>query len=89
MRLLPPNEELAVPRYFFHLYNHIVSTDEEGLELPDVEAVRARAIESARETMSRDVKKGEVCLSHRIEVADEADHRVLTLRFGDAVTIRP
>ena len=78
-----------MPRYFFHLYNHIVCTDEEGVELADVQAVRARAVESARETMSHDVKKGELCLSHRIEVADEADQRVLTLRFGDAVTIHP
>ena len=78
-----------MPRYFFHLYNHIVCTDEEGAELPDLEAARARAIESARETMSHDVKKGELCLSHRIEVEDELDEQVLTLRFGDAVRIVP
>lgn len=78
-----------MPRYFFHLYNHIECTDDEGAELPDVEAVRARAIESARETMAHDVKRGEVRLSHRIEVADEAGQRVLTLRFGEAVKILP
>lgn len=78
-----------MPRYFFHLYNHIECADQEGAELPDFEAVRALAIESARETMAHDVKRGEVCLSHRIEVADEANQLVLTMRFGDAVTILP
>lgn len=78
-----------MPRYFFHLYNHIKCTDDEGTELPSVEAVRAHAIKGARETMSHDVKSGEVCLSHRIEVTDKANQPVLTLRFGDAVTILP
>ncbi|HEX5185030.1 MAG TPA: hypothetical protein VFW19_17970 [Allosphingosinicella sp.] len=78
-----------MPRYFFHLYNHLQCTDEEGTELPDIDAARSRAVESARETMSHDVKQGEVCLSHRIEVADESDRRVLVLRFGEAVSILP
>ena len=37
-----------MPRFFFHFYNDILTEDEEGVELPDVEAARERAIEEAR-----------------------------------------
>ena len=74
-------------RYFFHLHNHIECNDHEGVELPSLEAVRSHAIDSARGIMAENVRQGEICLGHRIEVVDDAGAPVLTLRFEEALTI--
>ena len=76
-----------MPRFFFHLYNDIISTDEEGRELPDLEAARTAAVQEVRSVMTEDVLKGKVTLSHRIVVADENGCVVATVRFADAVEV--
>lgn len=78
-----------MPRYFFHLHNHLDCVDREGAELPGIEAAQARAIASARGIMAENVTQGEMCLSHWIEVVDELGAAVLKVRFGDAVKIVP
>ncbi len=76
-----------MPRYFFNLYHDVVAVDEEGTELPYLDAVRLVALRSARDLLSEDVKQGRIKVSHRIEVQDE-DHRpVFTLPFSAAVQI--
>ena len=41
-------------RYFFHLrHGDTLLPDDEGLELPDLEAVRSYAVESARQLFSQ------------------------------------
>jgi hypothetical protein len=77
----------AVPLYFFHLYNDIVSMDEEGVDLPDLEAARANGIREAREMMLETVAEGRINLSHRIDIADESGAVVDSVAFGEAVTV--
>jgi hypothetical protein len=77
-----------MPRFFFHLYNDLISTDEEGRELPDIEAARAAAVHEVRSVMTEEVLKGRLTLSHRIVVADEAGHVVATVRYADAVDVK-
>lgn len=77
-----------MPRFYFHLYNDIIATDEEGRELPDAEAARAEAIAEAREMMTEAVLKGEVILSHRIVIADESGKVVSTVTYRDAVAVK-
>ncbi len=55
--------------------------------LGDAEAVRQVAFEGARALICDEVKRGLVDLSHRIEVDDEAGHRVLVLPFDEAFEI--
>ena len=77
-----------MPRYYFHLYNDIDARDEEGVELPDLEAARDHATAEARNMTSVSVlEHGRVNLHHRIEVADHAGAVVATVEFGDAVAI--
>ena len=76
-----------MPRYFFNLYDDIVAIDEEGSELPDVSAARARAIASAREMSCAEVLKGHLSLHHRIDVTDESGTVVCTVHFADVVVI--
>jgi len=77
-----------VPRYFFHVYDDIIAHDEEGAELPSVEAARLNALVGARELICEQVKHGYFVLSHWIDVVDEQGVKVLTVSFRDAVVIR-
>ncbi len=74
--------------YFFHLHEcGTVALDEDGIERPDLAAVQATALESAREVMCAEVKEGRLCLSCYIEVKDEAGAVVHTLPFNDALVV--
>ena len=77
-----------MPRFFFHLYDDVISRDEEGVELPDEKAAYANAVTSAREMACAEVKEGHLTLHHRIEVEDERGNLVVTVPFADAVTVR-
>ena len=44
-----------MPRFFFHLYDDIVSLDPEGKEFPTLEAARQHAIKAARELACSEV----------------------------------
>lgn len=76
-----------MPRYFFHLYNHLEVRDEEGKQLPDLEAAKAFAIENARDVMTSNIVQGEICLSHRIEIEDAQGVLVAVVYFRDALTV--
>jgi hypothetical protein len=78
-----------VPRYFFDIFDHAVSLDDEGIELADAEAARQAALAGARSMMCDELAQGRLTLHHRIEVRDEAGDELLSLTFGDAVTIEP
>lgn len=77
-----------MPRYFFNIRNDIHTDDEEGRDLPNLQAALETAIESARELVCADIKKGWLNLDHYIEVLDE--RRILALRvtFREAFEIR-
>lgn len=88
MQLAAPRPVTArVPRFFFHLYDDLVSRDDEGLELADDEAARSRAIMSAREMACAEVLEGRLSLNHRLDVEDESGSVIATVRFRDVVEI--
>jgi hypothetical protein len=75
-------------RYYFHIHDRFgLLWDEEGTELADLEAVRARAISDARTLMAADMASGRIDLNDYVQVADEAGTVVLTLAYGEAVTV--
>lgn len=76
-----------MPRYFFHIFNDEITLDEEGMELAGLNEAREFAIESARALVCDSVKHGHLNLEHRIEIADEADARKMTVTFREAFTI--
>ena len=86
---MPQSVEAVVPVYFFNQrFNDDLGVDAVGLNLPDLEAVRHRAIELAREIMSDGLLKGEVVLDRSIEVTDTTGHVVLSLPFTDVAELR-
>ena len=76
-----------MPRYYFHLYNDVVSMDEEGVDLPDPEAARANGIREAREMMVEMVGEGRINFSHRIDIADESGAVIDSVTFAQAVAV--
>ena len=77
----------VVPHFYFHLYNDVSATDEEGRDLPNLDAARRVAVCEAREMMTETILKGRINLGHRIEIADEAGAIVATVTFKEAVTV--
>lgn len=77
-----------VPRFHFHLHNDLDVPDEEGVELPDLEAARAYAVRCARVTFAEMAKdEGRVVLHHSIDIEDERGRVVNTVHFRDAVKV--
>jgi hypothetical protein len=77
-----------MPRFYFHLHNDLDCSDEEGFELPDLEAARAHALEQARVTFAETAKDhGRVVLHHRIDIEDRSGVVLDTVYFRDAVSV--
>jgi uncharacterized protein DUF6894 len=77
-----------VPRYYFHVFNDQTSLDDEGQQLPDLEAARARAIEGAHSLMADALKAGRIIVSHHIAVENEQGELLMNVTFGEAVEVR-
>ncbi len=58
-----------MPRYFFNVYDDVVAVDEEGMELPNLQAARLHALAGARDLIVSQVKHGYMVRSHWIDVA--------------------
>jgi hypothetical protein len=69
-----------MPRFYFNVRDgRDLDEDEEGVELPDVEAARAEAlatVEELRHELGQDAARIE------LEVTDAAGRRLLTIPFG-------
>jgi hypothetical protein len=74
--------------FFFHLINDVDAPDDEGKELPDLEAAMRHARRHARFIAAETVRAdGKIVLSHRIDVEDEGGNVLGTVTFGDVVDI--
>lgn len=80
-----------VPRYYFLVRDEWgEAPDDEGVELPDLDAAREYAIAGARSMMSDSVRRGILNLTASIDILDgDGDGEVkLQLVFKDAIEIR-
>ena len=78
-----------MPLFFLHVFNRTgCSRDEEGLDLPDLDAARAEAVEGIRSILRDEVARGTLDLEGRIEIADEAGRIVDVVAFNDAIEVR-
>ena len=75
-------------RFYFNLREGSdYISDEEGLDLPDLDAATDAALRGARDVLAGEVLKGRLPLSTVMEVSDEQGRRVLELPFGQVVSI--
>ena len=81
--------EASMPTYYFNVYNDDVTLDDEGSELADDHAARARAVKEARALAADTVRRGHFVGHHRIEVTDEHQNVIGTVRFDEAVHVSP
>jgi hypothetical protein len=67
-----------MPRYFFNIRDgYDVDEDEEGIELPDIEAARAEALATVEELRDELKDAGNI----ELEITDESGRRLLTVPF--------
>jgi hypothetical protein len=77
-------------RFYLNLINGTGSApDEEGVELADVQAAEARAIEGIRSILADEAKAGRLDLDGRIEIANESGAILRIVRYEEAFDIRP
>ena len=76
-----------MPRYFFHLHNDVDALDDEGRELPNVDAARRCAEEDARQMAGESARHGHIDRAHYVEVADDTGNSLFRVTFGEVVRI--
>lgn len=75
-------------KYHFHLWDGTtLIQDPEGAELPNMDAVRERALQTARQLLAEEVCDGKLPLYMRLDVEDEGNRIVYRLRFDEVVQI--
>lgn len=75
-------------RYFFHLSDCSAELlDREGLDLPDLETAKQKALDYARDVLSADIKDGVLDLRYCIVVEDETGQILHSLPMENAVEI--
>jgi hypothetical protein len=77
-----------MPRFYFHLYNDVITCDEEGREIADVDTARSIAVAEARALLAAEAVKGHIDFTHRVVIADEGGRVVATVTYRDAVAVQ-
>jgi hypothetical protein len=78
-----------MPHYYFHVFNGTGETrDEEGESLPDMDAVRARALVGIRSILREELSRGLLDFDGMIQVTDREGKVVMEVPFDTAVAVR-
>lgn len=78
----------GMPTYHLHLHNaHIDASDEEGIELADIAAAHAKAIQGIRGFLAHEAIGGRIDLRGQVDIADDAGAILKTVSFAEAITI--
>ncbi len=78
-----------MPRYYFDFQNGAgFVPDEEGRELPDLEAVKRAALKGIRSVIAAEVEKGALDLTGTMTIRDGDHAEILVITFDEALTIR-
>ena len=82
-----PASHPPMTRYFFDMHNGTGDLiDDEGLDLPDVDAARAQAVESIRAVLSAEVLEGALDLTGYLQVR-EGQTDVLAIPYAEALAL--
>jgi hypothetical protein len=75
-----------MPRFYFHIRNADEMTlDDEGTDLPDLNAARELAMASARELLANAIKEGRGRVPEGIVIADAFGRELATVPIRDVV----
>jgi hypothetical protein len=74
--------------FFLHLHNGLgFLPDEEGRELPDLEAARREAVRSIRSLLAEEITRGRIDLGGRVEIAGADGEILAQVPFAEALEI--
>jgi hypothetical protein len=77
-----------MPHFYLHLRDgDRLIEDQEGSELPDLDAARQQAMAGAREILAGKMLAGEVVNGQRFEITDEAGVVVCSLPLKEALKL--
>ncbi len=77
-------------RYYMHLRDGTEQLlDPEGLDYPNVEALRKAVLVAARDLMTGDIREGVLDFRFRIDAEDEGGVIIYSLPFKHAINIIP
>ena len=77
-------------RYYMHLRDGTEQIlDPEGLNYPNVEALRKAVLIAARDLMTGDIREGVLDFRFRIDAEDEGGVIIYSLPFKHAISIIP
>jgi hypothetical protein len=77
-----------MPRFYFHLRDDLDVADDEGLELPSLDAAREHAAANARFTLAQlAIEEGKINFGHCVDIEDEEGSVLDTVRFRDVVKV--
>jgi hypothetical protein len=77
-----------MPRFYFHLRDDLDAPDDEGLDLPNLDAAREHAADNARFTLAQlALEQGKINFEHCIDIEDEQGCVLQTVRFRDVVEV--
>jgi hypothetical protein len=75
-------------RFYLNVFNRTASAeDEEGVDLPDIEAARLNAIDGIRSIVASEVKSGKIDLHGRIEILDDGRRLKAVVHYRDAFEV--
>lgn len=78
-----------MPRYFFDVHNGGgFLPDEDGRDLPDLEAARSEGLKGARSLLAEDVMQGRLDLNGRLEIFGADRELLVTIPFSEAVEVQ-
>jgi hypothetical protein len=73
-------------RFYFHMRTgERVDRDTDGAEMPNLEAARAEALQSAREILAEAIKAAKSDLLDCLVIADEEGQELATVSLKDAL----
>ena len=74
-----------MPVFYFNFWDHkAYVSDPKGIELPDLNAVRMRAMNAAREIVDDGKSQGDDRTQWKFDIKDSSDRTVLTVPFSAA-----
>jgi hypothetical protein len=77
-----------MPRYYLNVHNELGETrDEEGHELPDLDAARKEAILGVRSLLVEEAAKGRMDLRGWLDVTNATGEILLSVPFDKAIEI--
>ncbi|ATE67237.1 DUF6894 family protein [Rhizorhabdus dicambivorans] len=78
-----------MPQFYFHVFNGTGEThDDEGVDLPDMQSARVRAIIAIRSILGEELNRGLLDFGGMIRITDQNGNLLLEVPFAEAVEVR-